>query len=142
MHRRLWITLCASSFLLGLAAAPIQAAEARTDFFSMQCDETIRNVVITHTGLGASTTRFIQSAGIAIIQPRDGIKFMRLQAAAGDPTKTLVVMGFHEISKEMTFTSSMVPVSTKAAGTVSVQLQGSCSGGGTTQGFVTVHYFS
>jgi hypothetical protein len=90
--------------------------------------------------LGNSVNRFIQGGSLAVSQPRDGIKSLRLQAA-GDPNKTVLVLGFNEVSGRADLTGFM-QVMTNASGSVPIQVIGACTGGGQLQGLATVNFFS
>ena len=131
--------LCASALWLGLAGLPAQAAETRVKDFTLTCDSTIRNIVFTVTGFAASVTRLVQGAAVAVYRPQGGLKFLRLEAA-GDPTKTFLVMGLNEVSARVDLTG-FIPVSTTASGNVAVQIIAACTGGGTLQGTAVIYFF-
>ena len=140
MRSRLAAALCMSAFCAGLSVLPAQASETRSDNFSVVCDGTTRNVVFNATGLGTSVNRFIQGGSVVVSDPRGGLKFLRFQVA-GDATKTILGMGFQEVSARTDLTG-FIKVATDASGVVPFQLTAACTGGGALKGTATVQFFS
>jgi hypothetical protein len=124
---------------LALAAMPTQALESRLQSFGLQCDGSNHTVPFNATGLGASVNRFIVGAEVALARPQGGIKSLRLQV--GNSNRTLLVMGFNEVSSRVVFTNFMA-VPTTAAGIITFHPIGACNGGGSLQGLVNIWFFS
>jgi hypothetical protein len=139
MWNRLSAILCASILCSGLASAPAQAAETRIDAFNLLCDGSVKNIFFNATGFAASANRFIQGGALTVFQPRGGINTLRMQVA-GNPKKTVLIMGFHQTSVRADLTG-FIPVTTSASGVVPMQLIGSCTGPGTAQGHAIVYFF-
>ena len=136
MYNRFLIVLSATVLWLFAAVLPAQAVETRVNSFSMTCDGTNKTVSFLATNLGASVNRFVVAASIAISAPRGGLSHLRLQVA-GDPKKTLLLMGFNQVSASTNSIGAYL-TPTNASGNVSFQLAGACRGGGALQGFTNI----
>jgi hypothetical protein len=122
-----------------VAAASAQAAESRLNGFTLPCNGSQQTVAFTAGGLGNSATRLISGAQVAISQPQDGIRSLRLQVA-DDPNNTLLLMGNGEISGRNNL-AAFLQTTTSATGTVSFQIIASCIGGGPLRGLASVYFF-
>ena len=143
MNGRLRTLLGISALCLGFAAGSAQAAESRTSNFLFACDGTNKHLTITVTGLGASTTRFIQSASIVLFQNNGGLQYILL-AADGNPNKILLNMGLGQTNAQQVYISSLFATTTNAAGEATFTIDGACTPGGANQiqGNVLITYFS
>jgi len=89
--------------------------------------------------LGAASSRFVQSAEIAIFDNPAAVNFIILEGLT-DSAKTLMVLGKGETRGFRDFTGFYsIP---NFGGTINFTLVGTCSGGGILQGFVNVAFFS
>jgi hypothetical protein len=117
------------------AVLPAQAVESRVTGFTVICDGSAKNVVFSVDGLGASVNRAVISSQVAITAPRGGLNSLRLQVA-GDPKKTLLIMGFNQVSAS-TLGISYITLTTPG-GRVSFQIGAACKGGGALRGIVNI----
>ena len=132
-------------FVLGLGlvffALPAQAVETRFKSFQVLCDGTARTTLFVAGSLGASVSRFVQGISVVITDPRGGLISLRVQGA-GDETKMLAAMGFHEVSTHRDFTASVFQFSTDASGNVPFQIVTACAGSGHLKGQLILMFFS
>jgi hypothetical protein len=134
MTKRLSTILCVSALCLGLGVMPTQAGQSRLNNFNLICDGTVRTVNFVVGGFPASTNQFILGGAVAVANPRDGIKSLRVMVAA-DPTKVVLIMGNNETAARFAM-PSFYQVPSNAAGNIGMQIIGACSGGGAAQGLV------
>ena len=134
MRNRLSTILSMSTLCLGLGVIPTQAGSSRISNFSLICDGTNRTFNFTVGGFAASTAQFILGGAVAVTQPRDGIKFLRVMVPA-DLTKVVLIMGKDETSARFAL-PTFYQVTSNAAGNVGMTIVGACTGGGSAQGIV------
>jgi hypothetical protein len=140
MLNRITTLICLSVAVLGLGAQSAQASETRVQDVSFVCDGTPRTVVITATNLGPATTRFIQGYQIAFSDT--SLQFLRMQLA-GEPNKTLAVMGIGETSARQDYTG-FFQVPLDGSGNVAFEVTATCKSKGTSTltGTVVIGFFS
>jgi hypothetical protein len=139
MWHRLSTMLCVSGFWLGLAVMPAQGSESRIHPFSITCNGTPERVDFYATDLGVSITRHIQGGAVDVFQPRGGLKFLRLEVAHRRRDKTVLVMGFNQVSARANL-RGFIPVKTNASGDLMMQIIAACSGSGALQGHAIVYF--
>lgn len=96
-----------SALCFGLAATAANASESRSSTFLFTCDGTNKTTNFTVSGLGNNTTRFVQSAEVALFENRGGLQYVIVRLN-GDPNKQLVTMGSADNSRSNQFTVSGV----------------------------------
>jgi len=139
MNARIPAILGISALCLGIAMVPAKAAESRTSNFSFTCDGTNQHLTLTASGLGNSTTRFIQGSAIALFQNSGGLQYILL--TANDVQKLLLNMGIGKNSASEQY-QGFIPVTTSATGTVTISVDGACNpGAGQIQGNAIVWFF-
>jgi hypothetical protein len=140
MWNRIATLICLSVLTLGLGTKSAQASETRVQDVSFVCDGTQRTVVITATGLGPATSRFIQGYQIALSDT--SLQFLRMQLA-GEPNKTFAVMGTGETSARQDYTG-FFSVALDSSGNVAFEVTATCKSKGTSTltGTVVIEFFS
>src|SRR5262249_54861113 len=97
-------------------------------------------VNVTLSGLGNSTTRFIQGAEISLFQKDGALRFV-VVAANSDPQRILATLSTNDTRVAHDYVFSLVPVPTSASGTMPLLVNGICTGGGQVQGIALVTFF-
>ena len=141
MNGRLCTLLGMSALCVTFAMGSAEARESRTANFSFTCDGLNQHVLLTVGGLGASTTRFIEGAAIALFQNSGGLQYIVF--TANDANKVLLNMGIGLNNQITQYTASLIPVTTTAAGQFTFTIDGACNPGtGQIQGNAIVWFFT
>jgi hypothetical protein len=92
-----------SALCFGLAATAANASETRSSTFLFTCDGTNKTTSFTVSGLGNNTTRFVQSAEVALFENRGGLQYVIVRLNA-DANKQLVTIAGTDNSRSNQFT--------------------------------------
>ena len=133
--------LAMSAVCFGMTLGLAHASETRQSDFAIPCDGTNKTVSFTFTGLGAASTRFVQSAEISLFENPAASQYVLVGATnPAGLTDMLATLGRGEVSRTNQFTGFYSL--TNNGGSIIFSVSGSCIGAGQIQGIVVIGFFS